>query len=175
MNVDPMHPDGKCRCAGEGRCDWCLRQRQNAIAADLAIVASFAMRTNDAEVVDALRRIDHAADALIVDLASVLAVVHVVGKSLAAAEAERDRSNARVKLVESRIDTAIGILRGTALAAVEVFADAGCTADEIDEAIAFLDPNGNAGDVEPGDVTNHGYRVPIALAKIAAALRRRGQ
>lgn len=21
--VDPMHPDGRCTCSGEGRCEWC--------------------------------------------------------------------------------------------------------------------------------------------------------
>lgn len=23
--VDPLHPDGKCQCAGEGLCEWCVR------------------------------------------------------------------------------------------------------------------------------------------------------
>lgn len=22
---DPLHPNGRCECAGEGRCDWCVR------------------------------------------------------------------------------------------------------------------------------------------------------
>lgn len=25
---DALHPDGECRCAGEGRCDWCLTHCQ---------------------------------------------------------------------------------------------------------------------------------------------------
>lgn len=175
MNVDPMHPEGKCSCAGEGRCRWCLRQRFDALIADVATVADVVSRTNDVDAIAAIRRIDVSIDSLLVDIAGTLAIVEHLREVIANVEAERDRWAARVKLVEGRIDAAIGVLRGTALAAVEVFADAGCTADEIDEAIAFLDPNGNAGDVESGDVTNHGYRVPIALAKIAAALRRRGQ
>ena len=23
--IDPLHPNGRCRCAGEGQCEWCQR------------------------------------------------------------------------------------------------------------------------------------------------------
>lgn len=25
MDIDPLHPNGKCRCAGQGECEWCVR------------------------------------------------------------------------------------------------------------------------------------------------------
>lgn len=57
---DDLHPTGRCRCGGEGRCGWCLmnaiREDRDAVRAELDTFAAFHRTKTDALALE-LRRL----------------------------------------------------------------------------------------------------------------------
>ena len=43
MSIDPLHPTGKCTCAGEGKCAWCWEGEAARLLAVLAQIEKAAI------------------------------------------------------------------------------------------------------------------------------------
>ncbi len=193
--VDLMHPNGHtCEhgkrpgydCAEcQPEIDASLAKHEtgdaSALLADLDTVGAAITRLHDAEALDAMRRVHESVESLLEERRFISDCVDAIRARRTKLEDENARLRAdnarwcaRVKRVESRIDDAVDRLRGVGLpSAPEVFEHAGATSEDVESAIAFLDPNDAGTPIGPDDHAP-GFEVVRALAKISAAMKARG-
>lgn len=192
--VDLMHPNGHT-CEHGNRPGYDCAECQPEIDASLAkhetddaeaeVVRDMTEIANaielDSAAARALQRVASVVDGLFAERRFVSGCVDEIRAKLAKLEDENARLRAdnarwcaRVKRVESRIDDAVDRLRGVGLpSAPEVFEHAGATSEDVESAIAFLDPNDAGTPIGPDDHAP-GFEVVRALAKISAAMKARG-
>jgi hypothetical protein len=139
------------------------------------IVIERAIDHGDTRTREALQRVALAIEGLDTERKLSAISVEELREKLAESERENARWCARVKRLEARIDDAVDRLRGVGLpSAPEVFETAGATSEDVEQAIAFLDPNDAGAPLGPDD-TARGFEIVRALGLVSAAMKARGR